>query len=65
LEKEWKNKIASLHLPPSISLRPPPYFEGGTYRLSFTFNDLIGLQEKMEGLKNSIKKDEWQKIFPK
>ncbi|MGA1841723.1 MAG: ParB N-terminal domain-containing protein [bacterium] len=64
LEREWKNKIASLHLPPSVSLSPPPYFEGGTYRLSFTFNDLMGLQEKIEGLKDLIKKDEWRKIFP-
>jgi ParB family chromosome partitioning protein len=65
LEKKWKNKIRSLHLPPSISLSPPPYFEGGTYRLSFTFNDLMGLKEKMEELKALIKKDEWHKIFPK
>ena len=65
LEREWKDKIASLHVPPAITLSPPPYFEGGTYRLSFTFNDLMGLQEKIEGLKALIKKDEWQKIFPK
>ncbi|MGA1863691.1 MAG: ParB N-terminal domain-containing protein [bacterium] len=65
MEREWNNKIASIHLPPSVSLSPPPYFEGGTYRLSFTFNDLISLQEKMEDLKDLIKKDEWRKIFPK
>jgi hypothetical protein len=65
LEREWKKNIASLHLPPSITLSPPPYFEGGTYRLSFAFNDLMGLQKKMEGLKALIKKDEWHKIFPK
>lgn len=65
LEKEWKSKIKSLQLPPSISLNPPPYFEGGTYRISFTFKNLKDFQGKIGELKALSEKDAWTKIFPK
>lgn len=63
LEKTWKCKIKSLHLSPSISLNPPPYFEGGAYRLGFTFKDIKGFQEKMAELKALGEKDAWIELF--
>jgi hypothetical protein len=63
LEKEWKSKIKSFHMPPSISLNPPPYFEGGTYRLSFTFKNFKGFQEKITELKDLSEKDAWKELF--
>jgi ParB family chromosome partitioning protein len=63
LEEQWKHKIKSLHLPPSIMLNPPPYFEGGTFRIRFTFKDIKGFQQKLKELKALGEKDAWIELF--
>lgn len=65
LERDWKGRIKSLQIPPSVSLNPPPYFEGGTYRINFTFKTFMDFQEKIAQLKALSEKDAWKKIFPK
>ncbi|MCK5551616.1 MAG: ParB N-terminal domain-containing protein [Deltaproteobacteria bacterium] len=40
LEKEFQEKRSGLGLSPGISLNPPPYFEGDTFRLEFGFRDV-------------------------
>ncbi|MBN2372769.1 ParB N-terminal domain-containing protein [bacterium] len=65
LENEWKKRIKSLRLPPSISLKPPPYFEGGKYRLSLSFKDIKGFREEMAKLDALEKDDAWIKLFTK
>lgn len=40
LEKEFREKRKGLGLSPGISLQPPPYFEGDTFRLEFGFTDV-------------------------
>ena len=65
LEKAWHEKIKSLHLPPSLSLNPPPYFEGGTFRLSFTFKDIQEFHKRTEELKALGEGDAWIELFSK
>jgi ParB/RepB/Spo0J family partition protein len=40
LEKEFQEKRRELGLSPRVSLNPPPYFEGDTFRLEFGFKDV-------------------------
>jgi len=40
LEKEFREKQRGLGLSPGISLNPPPYFEGETFKLEFGFKDV-------------------------
>ena len=40
LEKAFRKKRKGLGLSPGISLQPPPYFEGETFRLEFGFRDV-------------------------
>ncbi len=38
-QSDFAEKLAKLSLPPALILDPPPDFEGGEYRLSFSFSD--------------------------
>ena len=40
LEKAFRGKRKGLGLRPGISLHPPPYFEGETFKLEFGFKDV-------------------------
>ncbi len=40
LEQEFREKQRGLGLSPGISLNPPPYFEGETFKLEFGFKDV-------------------------
>ncbi len=40
LERTFQKKRKGLGLSPGISLHPPPYFEGDTFRLEFGFRDV-------------------------
>ena len=40
LEREFQEKRRGLGLGPGVSLNPPPYFEGDTFRLEFGFRDV-------------------------
>jgi ParB family chromosome partitioning protein len=51
--KNFAEKLEKLSLPADIRLDPPPDFEGGEYRLSFSFSDRRQWQEACEKL-NSI-----------
>ena len=39
LEEDFRGKLKGLGLSPGISLQPPPYFEGDTFRLEFGFRN--------------------------
>lgn len=39
LEEDFRGKLKGLGLSPGISLHPPPYFEGDTFRLEFGFRN--------------------------
>ena len=39
LEEDFRGKLKGLELSPGISLQPPPYFEGDTFRLEFGFRN--------------------------
>jgi len=39
LEEDFRGKLKGLGLTPGISLQPPPYFEGDTFRLQFGFRN--------------------------
>ena len=43
--KKFVEKLEKLSLPAAICLEPPPDFEGGEYRLSFSFSDCRQWQE--------------------
>ncbi len=40
LEEDFRGKLKGLGLSPGISLQPPPYFEGDTFRLEFGFRNV-------------------------
>ena len=40
LEEDFREKLKGLGLSPGISLQPPPYFEGDTFRLEFGFRNV-------------------------
>ena len=65
LERAWEDKVKSLHLPPALSLNPPPYFEGSTFRLSLTFKDLEEFKKKIGELKALGETDAWIELFSK
>ncbi len=65
MEAVWRRKWKTLHLPPSISLTPPPFFESDAYKISFAFKNADEFREKIEELKVIGEKEEWNELFSK
>jgi hypothetical protein len=57
--------LKHLRLGNSIQLSPPPYFEGSTYKLHFSFKSLEELQQQLEFLAKSAEKPTFCKIMKK
>jgi hypothetical protein len=49
-EQRFQEAVRRLHLPASVSLRPPPYFEGQQYQVSFAFRTRQDLQQYAQRL---------------
>jgi ParB-like chromosome segregation protein Spo0J len=49
-EQRFQEAVRQLRLPAPISLRPPPYFEGEQYQVSFTFRQRQELQHYAQRL---------------
>jgi ParB-like chromosome segregation protein Spo0J len=49
-EQRFQETLRRLRLPASVSLRPPPYFEGQHYQVSFTFRTRQELQQAAQRL---------------
>jgi hypothetical protein len=44
-EQRFQEAVRRLRLPPQISLRPPPYFEGQQYQVTLSFGRRQELQQ--------------------
>jgi hypothetical protein len=49
-EQRFQEAVRRLSLPPQVSLRPPPYFEGQQYQVSFAFRTRQELQYSAQRL---------------
>jgi ParB-like nuclease family protein len=49
-EQRFQETVRRLRLPPQVSLRPPPYFEGQQYQVSFAFRTSQELQHYAQRL---------------
>jgi hypothetical protein len=49
-EQRFQETVRHLRLPPQVSLRPPPYFEGQQYQVSFAFRTRQELQQYAQRL---------------
>lgn len=58
LEKVFREKRKGLGLGPGISLQPPPYFEGDTFRLEFGFKDVEQLKAILSKLTEASERRE-------
>lgn len=58
LEKVFREKRKGLGLGPGISLQPPPYFEGDTFRLEFGFKDVEQLKAILSELREASERRE-------
>ena len=53
-EKEFNEKRARMKLDPRSQLTPPPYFEGGTYRLEVRFSEERELRESLDRIQRAL-----------
>ena len=51
-EEKFLHLSKKLHLPEGVQLSPPPFFEGGSFRLQIEFDRVENLQNKIERLKD-------------
>ena len=56
-EQRYREAARRLRLPPSISLRPPPYFENRQYQVSFTFSQRHELRHAAQRLLDAADSD--------
>jgi hypothetical protein len=49
-EQRFQEAVRRLRLPPQISLRPPPYFEGQQYQVTLSFSQRQELQRYAQQL---------------
>jgi len=49
-EQRFQEAVRRLHLPASVSLRPPPYFEGQQYQVNFAFHTRQELRQYAQSL---------------
>jgi ParB-like chromosome segregation protein Spo0J len=49
-QQRFRTALHRLQLPAQVELQPPPYFEGDSYRVTFTFNSQQQLQHAAQGL---------------
>jgi hypothetical protein len=49
-EQRFQDTLRHLRLPPQVSLKPPPYFEGQQYQVSFSFHTRQELQQYAQRL---------------
>ena len=54
LKEEFEKFRASLRLPPSFSLHPPPFFEGEEFRVELRFSDREQLMKLSQGLRRLL-----------
>ena len=54
LKEEFEKFRASLRLPPSFSLHPPPFFEGEEFRVELRFSDREQLMELSQGFRRLL-----------
>jgi hypothetical protein len=64
-EERFIAHLKRLRLGNSIQLSPPPYFEGSTYKLHFSFKSLEELKQQLEFLARSAEKPAFRKIMQK
>lgn len=64
-EDHFFANLKRLKLGNSIQLSPPPYFEGTTYKLHFSFKSLEELKQQLEVLTKSAKKPAFRRIMQK
>lgn len=64
-ESQFTAHLKRLRLGNSIQLSPPPYFEGSTYKLCFSFKSLEELKQRLECLAKSSEKQAFHKIMQK
>ena len=53
-EKEFNEKRARMKLDPRTQLTPPPFFEGGTYRLEVRFSEESALRESLDRIQRAL-----------
>jgi len=53
-EKEFNEKRARMKLDPRTQLTPPPFFEGGTYRLEVRFSEESALRESLDRVQRAL-----------
>ena len=53
-EKEFNEKRARMKLDPRTQLTPPPFFEGGTYRLEVRFSEESELRESLDRIQRAL-----------
>jgi hypothetical protein len=54
IEKEFNEKRARMKLDPRTQLTPPPFFEGGTYRLEVRFSEESALRESLDRIQRAL-----------
>jgi ParB/Sulfiredoxin domain len=53
-EKEFNEKRVRMKLDPRTQLTPPPFFEGGTYRLEVRFSEERELRESLDRIRRAL-----------
>jgi len=53
-EKEFNEKRARMKLDTRTQLTPPPFFEGGTYRLEVRFSEASALRESLDRIQRAL-----------
>lgn len=56
-EQRYRESVRRLRLPPSIALRPPPYFESHQYQVSFSFSQRQELRHAAQRLLDAAESD--------
>ena len=62
-EQRYREAARRLHLPPAISLRPPPYFEKRQYQVSFSFGQRQELRHAAQRLLDAADSDAMDDLF--
>ena len=56
-EQRYREAVRRLRLPPTVSLRPPPYFESRQYQVSFSFSQRQDLRRAAQHLLDAADSD--------
>lgn len=62
-EQRYREAVRRLRLPPSIALRPPPYFENHQYQISFSFSQRQELRHAAQRLLDAADSDAMDDLF--